>query len=177
MVNKKAASLFLLAVMVLSALGVYTTQPDNSTRYNDYVFYPTTTGWQVSINNQQYQFHRLPTDIDFPPITIPKAEKIYIAHDPSAKNITAPVWEMSGVLRQFNILAVPACISEKECPSEFPIVSCESATAPVIYFRASEEKGTLSDGKCVIIQAPTSLDLNNAVERTAYQLLGVMKNE
>ncbi len=177
LVSRKAASFFLLVVMVLSALGVYNSQPDNSVKYNGFTFNPIGTGWQVRVNNQQYQFLHLPTELDFPQITLPQAEKVYVAYDPSAKNITVPLGQVSGLLLQFGMRAIPACIQENGCPPDLPVISCDTANALVLYFRSAEEKQVLHQDQCTIIQAPTSLDFEKAVEKMAYQLVGIMSRD
>ncbi|MBI4440745.1 hypothetical protein HY639_01115 [Candidatus Woesearchaeota archaeon] len=178
--RKETASLILLAIMVLSGLGVYVgNQDETATTYNGYQFFPQPSGWLVRINNAQYQFQYLPTDTNFSIGTIPLGEKVYIAYDPLEKNITTEniIAQTSALFRQFGVWPVVACVREEGCPADLPLVACETAPAPVFYFRSAEERGVVHQGQCIIIQAQTSIDLHRAVERMAYQLLGVMKNE
>jgi len=174
-------SLIILAVMVLSVLGVYVGTPEeNIVEYNGYRFFPAGTGWQVKINNEQYQFRYLPEDLqNFPLGNIPLGEKIYLAYDPTAKNITTTdaMGFVGNLFRKVGSRAVISCIQEKGCPDDLPVVDCETANANVLFFRSAEEMGAIRDKQCIIIQAPTSADLYKAVEKMGYQLLGVMKNE
>ncbi len=180
--KKTIASFVIIFLMVMSVLGLYASnvQEDNTVEYNGYRFLPAGTGWQVKINNNQYQFRYLPEELqNFPLGNIPLEEKVYLAYDPTAKNITTEdaMAFVGNLFRQFGTRAVISCIHEKECPDEFPIVDCETANAKVILFRSAEEIGILRENNCIIIQAPTSADLFRAGEKIGYQLLGVLNNE
>lgn len=180
--KKTGASLVIIFLMVMSVLGLYAgnVQEENIVEYNGYRFFPVGTGWQVRVNDQQYLFQFLPEELqNFPLGNLPLGEKIYLAYDPTAKNITTDnaINFVGNLLRQFGSRAVISCIQEKGCPDELPIVDCETASAKVLYFRSAEEIGVIREKQCIIIQAPTSADLYHAVEKIGYQLLGVIKNE
>jgi len=180
--KKTAASFVIIFLMVMSVLGLYAgnVQEENVVEYNGYRFFPVGTGWQVKINNDQYQFRYLPEELqDFALGNIPLGEKIYLAYDPTAKNITTDnaIGFVGNLFRQIGSRVVISCIQEKGCPDELPIVACETANANVLFFRSAEEKGVIREKQCIIIQAPTSADLYRVVEKIGYQLLGVMKNE
>ena len=179
---RKIASLVIFGIMVLSVLGIYASnvQQESNKEYGGFTFYPAGTGWQVKVNGAFYKFYHLPDELaEINVGQFPLSEKIYLAYDPSEKNITAEdaLFLLRSLLQQFGTRGVVSCMRELGCPGELPIVNCNDATAPVVYFRSAEEQRVIKQGQCIIIQAPTSADLGKAVEKIGYQLLGVMSNE
>lgn len=181
--RKEFMSWSILIIMALSALGMYATnytEDKSSIEYNGYSFYSTGSVWQVKVNGQDYQFRYLPGDLEeYTTGKFESADKVYIAYNPQAKNITLDysITQLYDNLIKTGSRPVLACNTEDGCLEDLPIVSCENAKAPVILLRSAEEKKVINEGKCTIIQAQQSVDIEKYVTRLNYQLAGIMKNE
>ena len=180
--KKEFISMFLLGVMVLSALGIYGGNDTNGSevKYNEYRFFPLGSGWVVNINGIRYQFRYLPSELESLKLgNFPKIEKVYLAYDPTSKNFTlyGVTEEVMARLGQFGVNIVPSCVTEEDCPGELPIVNCKQSSAPILFFKRAEETKIDHDGACIVLYSPSVGDLYKIIEKIEYQWIGVMKNE
>ncbi len=107
------------------------------------------------------------------------SRQVYVTFDPYESNLSytslAAYDVSSNLATVFNIEPVPACTSPKNgtCPP-WPIASCDNDTLSVIYINVADKPGISMADRCITISGH-GFDLDRAVDRLIYYLLGIMK--
>ncbi len=187
--TKKAAAWFIIGIMVLSIAGFIGGGLSSGTpnqvvtqEFNGYTFTQQNNQWVVTINNQKYGFLFLPQELQS--ISLPtdvtswrNKDKIYLVQDRWTIDSFTPDSSLNLVEAVFyanNVRLQKACFTTKDCP-DFPIISC---TSPTLVVRSPSTNTTetklSSDDQCIILETPSSPELEKITERIIYQFLGVM---
>lgn len=145
--------------------------------YNGYKFYFDGYSWKVQVNGQAYQMRYLPEelkDYDFYSyaLNFNSLSKIYLINS-LEDNISAEteIQYLSQILYTKSINPQPACLDEKNCSADLPIMNCDEKDGIVLSF--SETTSFSKEGKCLIMQAKDAYEMHRLSERLAYYILGI----
>ncbi|MBW3002119.1 hypothetical protein KY338_03100 [Candidatus Woesearchaeota archaeon] len=190
LINKKMlVSLFIIAIMVLSAFGFMlsyqTNQAEKLDEYNGYSFKKTTQGFMTEINDQKIYFDYYPGDLDQINVSedakaiLSQAEVLLITYDPSsdfAESIAELELDMEQKTQKIGKPFIAAGLTNAT-DYALPQITCSNATAemPVLHMKRGKTSEITAQNNCVIIAAETESVLNAYYTRAAYLIFGVMK--
>ena len=173
--NTIIIGVFIVVLMIGSVLALYASPYSDRTskaRYNGFDFILTEQGWTVWLANQPVPFTYLPFDLEN--LTLPgninrDAEKVYIvAENKDDLNSDYALRRIKSVLYIFTKMRfVDACITEKNCPEEMPVIKCDEISSQAIVFAAGNETRSYKDYQCLVFQFRTFNQDQNASNSTA----------
>ncbi len=181
--NKKATkvliTLFLVVIMITSVLGFIALQGNNnsnsatSKNFNGYKFDLINGRWITNVNGQQFVFDNLPDQLKgYEVNNINLNGNNYIVYDFSKNEIEDSLTKLELVLRLTGKGGLRACLNEKECDNELPIVDCSKVNG--FYFKINNENNIVGkEGNCVKIEGNT-FQISNNVDYINYKILGVI---
>ncbi|MBW3004463.1 hypothetical protein KY310_01365 [Candidatus Woesearchaeota archaeon] len=190
LINKKMlVSLFIIAIMVLSAFGFMLSYQTNQTEkldeYNGYTFKKTTQGFMTEINDQKVYFSYYPGDLEQVnisediAITLSSAEMLLITYDPNsdfAESIAELEFDMEQKTQKVGKPFIATGLTNAT-DYALPQITCKNATAevPVIYLKRGKTSEITADNNCITIAAETESILNAFYTKVLYVIFGVMK--
>ncbi|RME55471.1 hypothetical protein D6777_00420 [Candidatus Woesearchaeota archaeon] len=152
--------LFIISIMVLSALNFYdTSEKDNEYTYQGKKFIRTENNlWTTYLPNKQLTIISNPKDlenisINYIPLNILNSmQKIYLSINPKDRNQEA-LYELKRNI-PLSPLVVTACYEDNELCTELPLKSCEDATDNIGVILLKESNLTKVEFKnnCLTIQ-------------------------
>ena len=181
--EKKAAkifvTLFIIVIMITSVLGFIAIQSGSNNnsqttkKINDHKFDLINGRWVTSINGQQFVFDSLPDQLKGYEVNDIKLNtKNYIIYDFSKNDLENELIKLELTLRLTGNGGVRACLNEKECDNELPIVNCNDVNG--FYFKLNyETKDVTKDGNCIAIEG-TSYQISSYIDYINYKILGII---
>ena len=181
--NKKTAkiliTLFLVIIMITSVLGFIALQGNSNSnlaatkKINGYKFDLVNGRWVTSINGQQFVFDNLPDQLKGYEVNdLSLTGNNYIIYDFSKNDIEDSLAKLELVLRLTGKGGLRACLNEKECDNELPIVDCSKVNG--FYFKINDEKNIISkEGNCFKIEG-SIFQISNNIDYINYKILGVI---
>ena len=176
---------FIALLMLTSTIG-YVFKGGSKEKYNDFSFSRTDDGrWYTKINGKQLVFNYFPSDIEDINLSAEIIDKIkgtrmiYFTHDPENRyreDIAMVNLELADVLwNNFKVYAMNGLT--KNNTFNIPIISCTNATitAPVIYFKESNQTQIYLNNNCIVLSGKTGIDFLALKERLIYELFDVIK--
>lgn len=105
-------------------------------------------------------------------------KNFFVTFDPIGNDLTHIMLAVGDfdamIVNVFGKIPLAACTrNETKACANRPIVTCEDAAIPVIYFRSSEETGVFMNDKCVILSG-REFDIIKSTDRFLLSLLGIM---
>jgi hypothetical protein len=189
-INKKMlVSLFIIAIMVLSAFGFMlsyqTNQAEKLDEYNGYNFKKTTQGFMTEINDQKIYFDYYPGDLEQVNVSedakaiLSKAEVLLVTYDPNsdfAESIAELEFDMEQKTQKTGRPYIAKGLTNATGYA-LPQITCNNATSetPVIYMKRGEKSEITSSNNCITLAAETESILNAFYTKTTYIIFGVMK--
>jgi len=189
-INKKMlVSLFIIAIMVLSAFGFILSYQTNQTEkleeYNGYSFKKTTKGYLTEINDQKLYFDYYPGDLEQINITddakaiLSQAEVLVITYDPNS-DFAELIAEKEFDLEQKTDKTEKPFIAKgltNATDYALPQITCANATAemPVIHMKRGNTSKITAKNNCIILEAETESILNAFYTKVAYIIFGVIQ--
>lgn len=190
LINKKMlVSLFIIAIMVLSAFGFMlsyqTSQAEKLEDYSGHSFKKTAKGYLTEVNSQKLYFDYYPGDLEQINITddakaiLSQAEVLLITYDPNS-DFAESIAEKEFDLEQKTGKTGKPFIAKgltNTTGYALPKITCNNATAemPVIYMKRGKKSEIKTDENCVIIEAETESILNAFYAKVLYTIFGVIK--
>lgn len=188
--NKKMMmSLFIIAIMVLSAFGFVmsyqTSQAEKLKPYNGYKFTGTPQGFMTKINDNEFYFKYYPGDIEAINTSVSfkdalKNKKVIsVTYDPDsefASLIAELQFDMEQKFSKYGSIFLTKGLTNATGYT-LPEVTCADATeeSPVIYFKKGEKSDITAENSCIILEAETEPAMNAYYTKILYVLFGVMK--
>ena len=183
MVNKKSKLIlviFIIFIMITSAIGFFSfsnqnQDTTNTIDYNGFKFTLTQDGrWSFNKNNVDFIFDNSPNDlvdINLPEFQITQ-NKVYLLYNASNLNPSNDynIAKLSYTLQNLGIRPVIACINEENCPSQYPIKSCNEES---FYFKLDNDTKVYNNDKCLVIQGD-KVNINKIVDKVDLKLLGII---
>ena len=95
-------------------------------------------------------------------------------NDPQLGYVALATGELTqNLARTLGIAFIPACTESGPGCDNVPIVTCENATAPVIYLTSGEPTLVYASGNCIMIQGE-GFEIVRAVDRLLLKLYNIM---
>jgi flagellar basal body-associated protein FliL len=185
--KKKLISIFIIAVMVLSTLGVvifgFTDSGQNSD-YGGIGFKQANQKWSAKINGISYQFNLHPTQLDSLNVSsnvmsmLKNAQVVGITYDPESalkQEMALAQYELSSVLQQNGKLVVNGFT--KKTSFKVPVITCgnSSVETPILIMEDGNSTHIRSDSSCIILEAGQDGEFIALSERLQYGFLDVIK--
>jgi hypothetical protein len=184
--KKNLIGIFIVAIMVLSAVGFIAEQNGQSgDTYMGKRFSLVNGKWQTSVDGKERAFTFHPRDLESINISpdainyIKSVKMIYVTFDPNStlvQDFEIMRLDLERELPNFGIYPVTGVASRSTAYSAFPTVTCANATTfvPVIYLKSAETTNVTSQGGCLIFEARESYDVPALKERLLYGLYGII---
>ncbi|MBW2985826.1 hypothetical protein KY333_00475 [Candidatus Woesearchaeota archaeon] len=189
LINKKVLmSLFIVAIMVLSAFGFMmsyqTNQRDKLADYNGFKFSRTQNGLVTKINNQELAFNYYPEDLeqinmsDDAKLLLSGTKVLFVTYDPNS-DFASSIAEQQLDMEQKFIKVGDRFLTKgftNATGYALPQITCANATAamPVYQIEQSNETKVEVSDNCVILTVASETELNAYHAKVLYLLLGVM---
>jgi len=183
--RKRAISIFIALIMILSALGVYLGNSSTSINYKEIKFNILEDNrYSTKINKNTFIFDYSPYVVETIAINsdiiqrIKNSVQVDFTSDPQSEfkeSIALSQFEIAKVLSLDNIFARTGFISKNDY--NLPIITCDNSTAsiPVVLFMKSNETKVYNQDYCIIVSASSNPDMVALKDRIIYGYLGVIE--
>ncbi|MCX6707678.1 MAG: hypothetical protein NT001_06075 [Candidatus Woesearchaeota archaeon] len=184
-------SIFICAIMVLSAIAFMSNRDDSSNsnlKYNNFSFSVTEDNkWILNLKSpekQQITFYNHPSQVEQINVTpeissiLASTKMIYVTSDPDdlfKDAIGLAEFEMKDIMEKRGVYFVYSFIKENRFNKT--IITCRNSTSsvPVLYFRQGNETGISYDDNCIILESDSESGILRLRDRMLYDLLGVIR--
>ena len=173
---------FVLLLFVFSTLGFVMQRSSNETRksfeYNGLKLFQQDGKWVLVLDNRVYFFRYFPAELenmtgDF---SLNLSQKMYFVYNSSDDvDFSGEMTRLGSLLAKKGVRLVKACVSEEYCPEDLPIRPCNNETVPRIFFKLGNTTQAYDDQNCKVLEANSTFEMDKAIDRVYYQLIGVMK--
>ena len=170
-------AIFILLIMIFSAIGFVYTNPDtnqNSLDYKGFKFVLNQNNqYQIDMNGNSFIFDYNPNDlsnIDIPEFNL-EGDKYYILVNYSDvdNNLEYSLGKLGYTLNLLGVRPVLACDNEQNCQENLPVKDCNSNS---FYFKKSNLNKVYLDNKCIVIEGDTT-GISKSVDKINLKLINV----
>jgi len=174
---------FIAFIMVFSIFGFVlnysVTNTANTYEYLDHTFKATQDGYTTTIDDIEYTFYLLPSDVDSYAISeaaksLLGANAYAVTYDPKAE-YPELLAEAQYIFEQGLNVKITRGLTDNN-GTALPNITCADGTSdmPVIYFTQANETQITHDGACIKAQFLDQYDLLRQEELLRYLILGVI---
>ncbi len=190
LINKKVLmSIFIVAIMVLSAFGFMmsyqTNQSEKLDEYNGHEFKKTGQGFMTVINDEKIYFNYYPGDLEKINISddtkaiLSDAEAMFITYDPDSDFAEAIAEIEFDMEQKTEKIGKPFIAKGLTNATDYalPQITCSNATKvmPVLYVKRGKTAEITASNNCITLTAETESILNAYYTKLLYITFGVMK--
>ncbi len=188
MERKTLASLFIVAIMVLSIFAVVldsTITSSNKAKYNGYKFTQTPRGWLTKIKGNELLFNFFPAELEHLEIPASIIEKLkttkalqitYDSENPEATVLADIQFLLEQRLRSNTEIYVLRGMTRADENMPVLQITCANATQqmPVVLLNTANSTKIYEENNCILAEGDAE-NLLMFAEKTLYVLLGVMQ--
>lgn len=181
--NKKSLmGIFIVTIMILSVFGFMLgyQSPTAQNAYNEISFVQTQSGWAANIAgmNRFFRFHPLDVETvnisDSTAAILQTANTVIVSYNDSNDAETLALAQFYVEQTIGDVIIVVRGLTTNS--TSLPQLTCKDGMPkqPVIMLKIGSSTSLTTDGSCIIVEAESTRELFQILDRIQYILLGVM---